>query len=53
MSKETIADLEASIFEAQEWLETAKAKKNEELIAHLNFEIRKLRKAIKKIQAGA
>jgi hypothetical protein len=50
---ETIADFEAAIFEAQSWLETAKAKNAEELVAHLNHEIRKFRRAIKKLQAGA
>lgn len=51
-SKESVADLEAGIAEMQAHLQTAKAKNLHELVDALNHDIRKYRRAIKKLKAG-
>jgi ribosomal protein L29 len=53
MSKETIEQLHNAIEEATRELVDAKAKNLHELVDVLNHDIRKYRRAIKKIQAGA
>lgn len=52
MEKETVADLEAVIAEMQAHLQTAEAKNLHELVDALNHDIRKYRRAIKKLKAG-
>jgi uncharacterized coiled-coil DUF342 family protein len=53
MSYETIEQLQAAIVEAQGEVLEAKARNLHELVDALNHDIRKYRRAIKKLKAGA
>jgi len=53
MSKETIQELQIHIQWTEKKLEEAKEKNYQELINVLNHDLRKYRRAIKNLQAGA
>lgn len=53
MSKDTIEELQQAIEQAELQLVEAKAKRLHEYVDVLNHDIRKFRRAIKKIKAGA